>query len=106
MPNISFTPYLKGGFTTLDLLGTETCFTFPIASKQMLRDAPLYFTILDDEFVFSFSCQNDLLVLQRNETVSILDITSVPENTGLYIYVGWSFTQLTLICAYKVTEPV
>ncbi len=96
-------PQVRGYLTPADLLMSEGTFHFATEKNQLLGGGYI-FQIQGEGFVFNLSVQNLSLVVQRNETVSILTLDKIPEKTRLGIFIMWSYSKLTLICRYGNKE--
>lgn len=96
-------PPVRGYLTPADLLMSEGTFQFATEKSQLL-DGGNIFQIQGDGFIFNLSIQNLSLVVQRNETVSILTLENVPEKTRLLFFIMWSYSKLTLMCKYGKGE--
>lgn len=89
-------PQLRGYLTPSDLLTSEGTFHFSSEKSQLLQGGYI-FHIQSEGFIFNLSIQNLSLVVQRNETISVLMLDKIPEKTKLVIFVMWSYSNLTLI---------
>lgn len=100
-------PILKGKFTIRDFLNNEGTFNFK-TDKESINKAGFFFTLVDDtnseNFIFSLSIQNQSIVFQRNNIVSVLTLEDVPDGKPLTIFVMWNYTELILICRYGSNE--
>lgn len=96
-------PQIRGYLTPADLLMSEGTFHFSTEKSQLLEGG-FIFQIQGDGFTFNLSIQNLSIVVQRNETVSILTLEKIPEKTRLGFFIMWSYAKLTLICKYGNKE--
>ncbi len=95
----SISPVLKGLMTANDALQSQGTISFSTIKSELLKGG-IFFQLIDNDFIFIFSIQNQNLVVQRNEIVSILTLEKAPDNTRLVIFMMWSFSELHLICKY------
>jgi len=97
-PIVGFAPAFKGLITIPDLLNTEGTFTFTI-DRHSIQAGGFLFQFIDNDFIFCLGFQNNSIVFQRNETVSVLtldDILDKHEKVGIFAI--WSHDKLTLDC--------
>lgn len=92
-------PTFKGFITPSDLLTGEGTLQFTIEKSQLVQGGNI-FLIEDKDFIFNLSIQNLSLVVQRNETISVLTLEMAPEKTQLVFFVIWSYSELKLICMF------
>lgn len=96
-------PSMKGYITPLDLLSTTGTLVFS-TKKSELNNGGFIFSLGGEDFIFSLSIQNMSVVLQRNNTISVLTIDEAPDLERLGFYIIWSYSKLTLICRYGSNE--
>jgi hypothetical protein len=67
--------------------------------RSDLQGGGMLFKVLDDGFVFVLSVQNTALVLQRNQTVSVLTTAELPWALDrLIVTIMWTIDELYLRC--------
>lgn len=92
-------PTLNGFLTNADLLFSVGTFTFEIQKKDLKFNGTIFLlSDSDDHFVFELSVQNQCLVLQRNETVSILRFDEFSDLKPMRVFVIWGDDSLGLSC--------
>ncbi len=103
MITIKSAPALKGAVTNRDLLHNEGTFYF-ITKKESLSHEGFLFSLIDDTsnniFIFSLCIQNQSIVFQRNNVVSILTLEDIPNDKLINIFVSWTCSELKIICKY------
>ncbi|MEY8767761.1 hypothetical protein [Francisella philomiragia] len=95
-PIIRISPAFKGCMTVADLLSTEGTITFAIDNESINNEGTL-FQVIDENFIFALSFQNNSMVFQRNETISILTLEHAKKENIMF-FVMWSHKTLTLQC--------
>jgi hypothetical protein len=96
---VRFSPAFKGAITLSDLLSSEGTLIF-VTEQHSIQSGGFLFHILFQNFVFCLSFQDNSIVIQRNDTVSILSLEELleEENRNLGIFVMWSHYKLILDC--------
>ncbi len=90
-------PAFRGTFTAHDFLNSEGTLYFSI-QKQELTFGGFLFQLIGDNFIFALSFQNQSLVLQRNDVISVLTLEEFTNDIPLGIFVTWNFDKLGLNC--------
>ena len=89
-------PSLQGSITMRDLLNNEGTFTIVVDNESFCNGGFL-FQLIDrntsNEFIFTLSIQNKAIVLQRNDTISILTLNDT-NCKHYFITITWSFNEL------------
>lgn len=93
----------KGTLTAQDFLNSEGTLFFTIL-KQEIASGGFLFQLMGEEFIFALSFQNQGLVLQRNDVVSILTLDEFTNDIPLGIFVTWNFDKLGLNCHQGVEK--
>lgn len=95
---VTITPALKGAIVPSDLLKTEATLHF-VTDAASIQQGGFIFQVIHKDFIFSLSFQNNAIVLQRNEIVSVLTLDELlrPLNRIL-VFVVWSANNITLDC--------
>ena len=100
-PKLSVCPQFKGAVTFHDLLSAEGTVTF-ITDRSTIRNDGLLFNLLADNFILSVSIQNESIVFQRNETVSVCTLSGLKEiSRNLRVILIWTYTELIIDCGYS-----
>lgn len=98
-------PQIKGYLAPADLLTSEGTFFFGYKKNKLLEEGTgTIFQIQGEGFIFNLSIQNSNFIVQRNETISVLNYDKVPEGTRIQLSVIWSYTELKLLCNYGNKE--
>jgi hypothetical protein len=92
-------PAFKGMLTVRDLLDNEGTFSFRVQSAKNLGTGYL-FKLLHNDFAMILSFGHNTIVLQRNETVSVLTLDDIPETGNIMFFVMWDYSELTIECKF------
>ena len=107
MIQFTATPSLSGSITPRDILNNQGSFTV-VTDYVAFNEGGIFFQIIDDtpnsNFIFSLSIQNQSIVFQRNDVVSVLTLDGTPFCQRYIIIVTWNFTELTVNCNYGNKE--
>jgi len=97
-PIIRVSPAFKGAITVADLLTTEGTLQFSI-DRNSINEGGIIFQLINDDFVFVLSLQNNSIVFQRNKTVSVLTVQEIlDKNYEVMVFAIWTHEILTLHC--------
>lgn len=97
-PVVIFSPALKGAITLSDLLTSQGTLQF-VTDKHTIQSGGFLFQVLYHNFIFCLSIQNNSIVFQRNDTVSVLTLDELlEENRNIMIFAMWSHDTLTIDC--------
>jgi hypothetical protein len=99
----NLSPQIRGYLTPADLLTSEGTFHFTTEKSQLINGGYI-FQIQGEGFIFNLSVQNLSIVVQRNETISVLTLDKIPDKTKLIFFIMWSYSELSLICRYGIKE--
>lgn len=99
----SISQALQGGISIHDILSSTGTIAFQIDKKSELKN-DFIFTLQTEGFIFNYSIQNQSLVLQRNNIVSVLLLKDIPDNKRLSIFAQWKINELILICIFGPTK--
>lgn len=97
-PQIGFSATFNGGITYSDLLNTEGALAF-VTDKESIQSGGFLFQVDGFDFVFCLSFQNNEIVFQRNNIVSVLRLGELLEvSERVHVFVMWTQTKLKLDC--------
>ena len=97
-PVISITPAFKGAMVPSDLLSSSGAITF-VTDRASIGEGGFIFQVKCDGFIFALSFQNQSIVLQRNETVSVFDLKSfINKYDRIRVFAMWSTSALGFEC--------
>ena len=99
-PNFYISPAFKGTLLIDDLLKTEATIMFTIDSSSIKHGGWIFLIENIKDFTFGASFQNDSIVIQRNDVVSVLELKELldesdritqPRHIGQLGYDGAAF---------------
>ena len=102
-PHIEFSASFKGAITYSDLLSTEGTLAF-VTDQASIQRGGFLFQVDGFDFVFSLSFQNNQIVFQRNNIVSVLSLEELlAMSQRVHVFVMWTQTELKLDCRAALT---
>lgn len=97
-PVVIISPVFKGAITLADLLNSEGTLSF-VTDYRSIQANGFLFQVLYEGFVFCLSIQDCSVVIQRNDTVSVLTLDKLAEESrNIMIFAMWSHYNLILDC--------
>ncbi|BBQ52346.1 MULTISPECIES: hypothetical protein [Aeromonas] len=103
-PIVYISPAFRGGLIPSDLFRTEATIMFDVSCDMVIHGG-IIFHIEYEEFILSLSFQNNSIVFQRNDTVSVLELNEfIYLSADIRTFVIWSTSSITLNCGIN-REP-
>lgn len=104
-PTINISPSFQGSLIIEDLLKTEATLSFVIDCMSIKHGGLIFSIEYKKDFIFVLSFQNNSIVMQRNEVISVLELGEFLEKSdSIEIFIIWSPTELILDCVISAED--
>ncbi len=104
-PQINISSAFQGSLLIEDLLKTEATIAFRIDTASIKEGGSIFSIEYKKDFIFALSFQNNSIVIQRNDVISILELSELLDKSErIKIFIIWSPTVLTLDCGISAED--